>query len=373
MHYLKNTCFAVILFSCSSVFSQRYYRNLLIPYRSGNLWGYCDTLGNIKIPPAYNSVSFFKTDFPIVKVTLNDKETFITEDNKLFVPLFDTIIELQSYFFIVSENNKFGIYYGKQLVVPLIYDRFIYPSWQQLRDSYDIVAVKDGKYWLVNYQNKTVKELASYKEFNDWEAKAEGVVEVLVNSNNDNKDIQTVTVKPAPDQPNAATADSLKRIMDLDSVTTIELIDFTSKGFFRNKYFKLFKNGKTGLLNKGFLIKPKYSEITAIYESQTLQIIVSKKKKYGMIDEHEHILIPIQYDSIQKIKENLFITTRNRKKGVIFLNSSYKEIKNKYDQLKLARYVARDDYSRDFFEVFEVEINGRMGYIGKNGVEYFAD
>ena len=77
---LNNCCFA-----------QSYNYRLLIPYRENKLWGYCDTLGNIKIKPAYDSVTFFTEYADVSKVFVNKKESIIDTEGKLLLPFFDLI------------------------------------------------------------------------------------------------------------------------------------------------------------------------------------------------------------------------------------------------------------------------------------------
>ena len=48
--------FFTLLFTTLS-FSQN--NNPLIPYRDGNLWGFCDTLGNVKVKPLYKEIKDF--------------------------------------------------------------------------------------------------------------------------------------------------------------------------------------------------------------------------------------------------------------------------------------------------------------------------
>ncbi len=45
------------------------YTGVLVPYRKDSLWGYADTLGNVKITPVYDSI----TDNAITNTGLGDK------------------------------------------------------------------------------------------------------------------------------------------------------------------------------------------------------------------------------------------------------------------------------------------------------------
>ncbi len=59
---MKKTLILLLFFSCLSIKAQ------LIPYRIGNLWGYSDSLGKIKIKPQFQDVEFFKTNFAFVVI-----------------------------------------------------------------------------------------------------------------------------------------------------------------------------------------------------------------------------------------------------------------------------------------------------------------
>ena len=82
----------LITLSFFCFFSNAQNSRFLIPYREGNRWGFCDTLGKGKITPKYKSVDFFKandnTKSPASKVFLNDSiYTYIDSAGKNILPL----------------------------------------------------------------------------------------------------------------------------------------------------------------------------------------------------------------------------------------------------------------------------------------------
>ena len=92
----------------------------LIPYRKGNLWGFSDINGSLKIPALYDSVSLFSSDYSRTQnkiihcaiVIRNGNYGVIDENNNILIqPDFKSIQEEylgESFklFIVKDKNNK---------------------------------------------------------------------------------------------------------------------------------------------------------------------------------------------------------------------------------------------------------------------------
>lgn len=167
-------------------------------------------------------------------------------------------------------------------------------------------------------------------------------------------------------------ADSIKKAMVLDSVVPVKLNAYGKDGRFYSHYFKLYNNGKEGVVYKNYIIEPSYDKITSIYQDGYIQIIARKKGQWGMINENEEVKIPFEYSAVQLVSDEVFITSCKNKMGAVVLwrGNLANTVPCKYDYIKLARNLVTD-YAR--FKVFYVRIKKSGGYTGQNGVPYFND
>lgn len=335
---------------------------ILVPYREKNLWGYCDTNGKVIIKPAYDSASFiFRTD-SYGEVYLNRKESYVSREGKLLFPFFDFIYKWNDQYVVVSNNNLRGLLdmMGRS-IIPLEYHHFEYTNNYALyeNEKNKLIAVKDQKYFLFDLSSGSSKEIVNPNQDSN---NAYSIVEAISDTKENPKTQVQRNIKPQ-------FPDSLKIRLDLDSVRQVSFVGFNEFG--NLQFFKLYKNGKVGLWSKRLLIAPEFTEIEKIYAGSQTRIFARKKKKMGMIDEKGKEWIPFKYDSLIVLKDNVIRTVVNKKAGAVILNSSYPPISNKYDKLDIRlRNPVLQGWS---FLIFRVIKNGKMGYVGENGVEYFKD
>lgn len=308
-----------MLLSVNSTFSQFYNSRYLIPYRENNLWGFSDTLGNIRIKPVYDKTNFFYfIDMgyyaPVYK---ENKKSFINDTGKLVFPFSDSLVQLNDEYYTARENNKFGVYHLRyKLIVPFVYDTFMYvkdyPRYKQGDDyvqipkHYRIIGRKDKKYYLITYLNNNTEEIGKPEPATAPKKPAA--------INGDNSFL--VAVDPARDRP----------------VTTVSVAE-------------LFPQSRISVLKQN--------------------------KKMGIVNEKKIVLVPCIYDSISIINDNLLITLKKKKYGAVFFNSVYKGISNKYDKLEYATSLGVTN--QWYFLIFRAVKNNKTGYVGENGVEYFTN
>jgi hypothetical protein len=353
---------------------------LLIPYRNGNLWGFCDTVGNIKIPLQYDSACFFKTSKKqqSARVFKNKYTGIIDNNGSVIVPFkFDyittSIMETEIQCFITENNFKRGLYiYGKE-VLPTVYDKI----WHERGDCF--VVKSRNKRGLFNANGKQVIPVAynsiSFLKMEDkyvyYKAETDSGT-VIYNDTllhqplQDEEDKVFTRVTPI----NQLELDSLKKKYQFDKM------DYLSDGVMTLEKAGL-KGFWIGRIKK--MVLPAYTDIKfAIrlwrgyekkYASEYL-FAVKKGEKYAIVNENGTVVYPFEYDGMINRFDNIIILQKGGKIGATILNKPNKDIPVKYDALERVFY---EPDSGKAFVVFVVKINHRTGYVGQNGIEYFKD
>jgi hypothetical protein len=317
---------AVMMFlSANSAFSQYYNWRFLIPFRENKNWGFSDTLGNVRIKPAYDEANFFTNieGYCYAPVSKENKKSFVTESGELVFPFSDSLVHLTGEYYYARDNNKYGIYHmRRKLLVPLLYDTFMfvkdYPRYKErdyyvlIPEHYRIIGRKDNKYYLINYFNIKTEEIPMPEPAtkNTTLAGPATMNAPLI------EQLDTVLVQVAPSGP----------------ITTISA--------------------------------------AALFPQSHISVL-RQNKKSGVVNNKSEVLVPCIYDSILIINDNLFITVRKKKYGAVFLNSVYKNIPNKYEKLE---YIRCEPVTNAWcFLIFRAVKHNKKGYVGENGIEYFTD
>ncbi|THF49893.1 hypothetical protein E6C50_11105 [Flavobacterium supellecticarium] len=150
--------YLLFLLSVTAVFSQNTKKNeLLLPYRDGNLWGLCDTLGAVKVKPfTVGMVDFvitppdFKGKYVIKK---NGKISIIDQCKKKLLAeanLDSVSISRFSNDIFAYKNNKMGVIRDFNVFIPVEYDEVSSVS----NESYQVR--KGTKKGLINSKGKWV-------------------------------------------------------------------------------------------------------------------------------------------------------------------------------------------------------------------------
>jgi hypothetical protein len=169
-----------IILTGESLFAQ------LIPFRVGNLWGYSDTNGLIKIQPKYQKTNFFEQDFAFVmkdslyyginssekvlcgpfkyhgqfssglcSVSDVNKKTFYINNKgiKVFNKDFDVCEDFSEELAIVSVNKKLGIINTKgEWIKPPSFDT----SSRYFKSGF-LLALSKGRYFFLNKKGEELK------------------------------------------------------------------------------------------------------------------------------------------------------------------------------------------------------------------------
>lgn len=98
----------IILFSVHSIFSQNY--PLLIPYKKGKLWGYCDSNRVVKIEPKFIAASFFDNyERALVKLS-KDELGFIDNKGSVLTKYGEgSIAKMEDIYFHSDSNNRYQL------------------------------------------------------------------------------------------------------------------------------------------------------------------------------------------------------------------------------------------------------------------------
>ncbi len=303
----------------------------LIPYRKGNLWGYANKSGIVKIKCTYNKVSTFKGEFAYV--FKEGKRGIINSRGKEVLALKNWIsfskVKNKNSFLIINHLKQYGVINGEgKIVIPFGKYEKIQPF-----NSFGITQVNNGNlFGVINYLGK--------------------------------------------------------EILPLDSYDNIYLDNKTD-------YLYLNKNDKCMFLSpKGELLSnKKYENISALKGTNNYFIVYSRGS-YGVLDFKGQEIIPVMYDRLHYGGEEIFMVKKNGKwiyitnknKTIIqqldalepFVSGYAKVIKegkygivNKQGKL-IVDFGKYDDVRDNENGLFVVKKEGELGVVNVDGVEIVA-
>ena len=341
----------------------------LIPYRDNNLWGFCDTLGKVKIKPQFYQVNPFRDGFALVQK--NKKYSFCDEKGMLKLNFSDSVQYFTKKYFGFLEKGKWGIVLEKNILVKPTYNEFI--SWGELENEdgtmeLQILAKNGLKFYTIglNANKKPVVKNIKYEESTD--AIAEYRSEFVENEQKISK--------------RKAALDSIAKLYSYDSIIYMISNKFTS---YDNPtfFYKIKKDDNYGIIkftlnyynDKVEILKTtpiEYQQVSNLgFISYDFVFIAQKNNKVGLVKNGDEEIVPIKYDEIKSYNSEFAITVLANKLGCKIFNTVYPSIENKYDAIKLDfKIYAKSNWT---FLVFKVLKNNRVGYVGENGIEYFKD
>lgn len=132
----------VVFFFCIHSFAQTNAGDFLIPYRKGNLFGYADTSGNIKIKPQFDHVEFFARGYARFVDFQRQKVGLMNAAGKIILPANFNYITRDDDFILSIDtlNSRYGVYNktGKN-ILPHLYSDI------NVLDNHIIATVNDEK------------------------------------------------------------------------------------------------------------------------------------------------------------------------------------------------------------------------------------
>ncbi len=229
-----------------------------------DLKGIVDTKNNIVVPIIYQEFSgsyYSSSSFSIAKK--NGKYGIVTYDNRVLVDFIYDKISTQSDLFVVQKNNLYGIVDRLTFkeTTPCIYKDI------QIYNSQRIFAKKNDLYGIIKYDGTLVEEFTY--DFSTGKIYKKGNKYGLMNYN-----------------------------YDLITYAVYDEIKSMGDGYYNNYYQTLKGKEKVILDSKGkFLVDISAYDDATVTKDQ--EIIVTKNKKYGMIEKKSgNVLVPLQYDLI---------------------------------------------------------------------------
>ncbi|MCE3281824.1 MAG: Protein of unknown function precursor [Chitinophagaceae bacterium] len=340
------------------VYGQRDERTLLVPFRDKKLWGYSDTLGKIRIKPAYDSAVLFYGE-PFGRVYKGKKQSLITKQGKLAGIFADDIYRYGNDHYMAYNNDRVGIMDMQgNLIVPVEYERIDWPSMYD--DHYygndQVIGLKQSGEYLISLKTGAAKKIRERRGENDY-----GLMDVSVPQIEEMYPVRDMKIKLDPD--------SLARSLNADSVVLYRYPDYK---YLEKDIYRVYRGGKVGIWSNGFGFTPQYDAVREVwFNGKTASVLVEKDKKLGVVNQDGKPEVPVKYASIRRIRDGLFITELNKKKGATILNTNYPPIANKYESMEyMYSLPVNDSWS---FILFRVSKNGKRGFVGENGVEYFKD
>ncbi|MCP4520855.1 MAG: WG repeat-containing protein [Cytophagales bacterium] len=138
---MKNILFLFFIsFASSLLWSQD-----LLPIRQNYQWGFIDTLGNVVIPPAYESVGQFN-EYGYAVVRKNHKTGIINKENKVILPCeYQNLRMMDSSHILISQGKLWGVLNVVSLAsTPAEYEfaKVLYSD-----DSTSYYAVRQNRLW----------------------------------------------------------------------------------------------------------------------------------------------------------------------------------------------------------------------------------
>ncbi|WP_395043074.1 WG repeat-containing protein [Flavobacterium sp.] len=375
----------LLLMLSSSLYSQKTTINkILIPYREKNLWGFSDTLGNIKVKPIYKDVkSFFideETNFTARYVVKTNKKYFVIDQNsKVLLPElnnYDSIYINKLYYdrFSIYRNGKTGIFLKNKELIPCIYDKLSIAT----NESY---YVKNGKLeGLINSSGKIIIPLKYKNVHPSWEDNdknnseyvwvAEGefhekkFYDKKINPEKYDGEIYEKTLAQEPGSKDYESYLEKKRIELKKIYDEVDIDAYNSVAY-------VTKNNKKGLVmlyKMEEIIRPIYDELVNYGWDKSESVYkVKLNNKYGLVKPRNVIVLNCEFDEIEADR----VLVKDGKKGFIVFNTIYPYIKPKYLTIKSIEGVQVNENWQ--FGLFEVTTPNGKGFVGENGVEFFKD
>jgi hypothetical protein len=358
--------------------------SILIPYRVKELWGFSDTLGNVKVQPIYKKlIQFYYYDNGKANFVMKGDKNLVVvnQDQKVVMP--ETVsanydsISTHSYYpnhVHIYKDGYLGVYKnGKEIIKP------IYRSIGSEPNESFIVSQK-GLFGLFNGTGKMIIP-AEYRHIEpSWDDVTETNFVWVAESGSGKKRFSDLRI------PQPKSDDEIEIVEKRMGGQTIEG-DTEVPAHIKTKYDKVEREtgyniyyvkreGLTGVFDgntNSEIIALQYENIRLVsIENNGKIFLVSKNGLSGLVRSGNTILVPLEFNDIaaNPYLEG-FVLTKNGKKGFYIRNTIYPYIKPLYNDILVKEEIPVT--RRWSFGLFKVQTDGGEGYVGENGVEFFKD
>ncbi|MEO4006603.1 WG repeat-containing protein [Flavobacterium sp. CAU 1735] len=385
--------YLLFLLSITTVFSQNAKKNeLLLPYRDGNLWGLCDTLGKVKVKPFTTGMVDFMTTPPNFKgkyvIKKNGKISIIDQHKRVLLAEMN-LDSVKMYPFskdiYVYKNNKIGVIRNFKMLIPVQYDEI------SLTSNQSYVVEKGGKQGLINSKGKQLIPVAYTTIHESWgeNENSKKFHWVAENENNDGEENEVgftdsvVLVDETPEWYGPPVIGMKIQITEEEENRSKSI----GEKYGEVVSFSINRNSATidmyiVKMNDGYGVYSVDQDKIILKSDESIEVcgmnngyttfLMKKNSQMGLIDETGKVLLDYEYDTIEKEWMGICMLKKDNKKGMFVLNSIYKPVKPKYKEIKILEAIPVSESWQ--FGLFEVTTQaGKKGLLGENGVEYFKN
>jgi len=357
--------------------------SFLVPYRDKNLWGFSDTLGNVKVQPVYKKLVnlYYYNDAKANFVMKGDKNlVVVNQDGKLVLP--ETVsanydsISVHVYYpdhVHVHKNGKLGVYKNGREIFPPIYHGIL----PMPNGSFQVV--ENNLYGLYNSAGKLIIPVKYSSIDLLWNESTDDKIVWLATTASEEKKFTDVRIPEPYDAPYELAE---KRLADEEVIA-----DASIPERIQSQYDKITAEPDYGIyyVKRGDLmgvydgiadkeiIAPQYESISLVSVENSKNVYgVRQNGKLGMVRADNSVVVPIEFDKITPDR-NLggFVLIKDGKKGFYVRNTTYPYIKPLYNE-----FIEKEQIpvSRKWsFGLFKVKTDGGEGFVGENGVKFFRD
>jgi hypothetical protein len=326
------------------IFSER-----IAAVKKNGKWGFINERGELEIPIVYNEVDYFRPS-GLCSVTKNGKAGFINKNGKEIIPIIyeEAYQEMKDTNVIVKKNGKWAVFdnTGKQ-ITDFIYDSFkranitdfskdvFQRDESTLFENGAALATKKGKYEFLNSDGKTlfsnlkIDSASVFDTFQNAIIKSNGKYGILKIDGTFKVPLEYDFIEYFDDnhaysEYYNARKGKIYTIFNRDLKKLGETYEPVYNDFSTNTPTLIFKNlnNKYGMLasNGDLLIPFEFDELNKIKSYDFFE--VSKRSKFGIVDENGKTLIPLKYNRIYPLYDQFDdIEVRNKSFFIVDDNS----------------------------------------------------
>lgn len=368
----------ILLFVSISSFSQQKYSSplFLIPYNDNGKWGWCDTLGEKVIDGDYKMAYFFyerysfKDEFE-ASVTTSSGANIYNSKSGLLVPVEYSILKelyqdtaaKNRWIVIQNSSEKIGLYdaLNKKTMVEPKWDKYHYRD--EWKTEIYFSGPKEKTFWGYNFKTQKL-----------YKTQIDSIFEMGIEESIDGRAFAfNISVFHHTNGKYTKFKDGIQVELNTDELKHVSEkweMSYAATRDSDNPFMNGFEKATTGITHQstGIIREIDYSN----YSSAPFKklIIQSQNGKVGVISDAGDTILPFEYDEISTPNGNTELMLRKgAKTGLKLLFTTYPIIEPKYQLIHRDRSLR---VSRSWsFQIYSVELNGKTGYIGENGVEYF--
>lgn len=323
----------------------------MVPYRSGDKWGYASPDNKVVIQPKFDEVGWFYEGYAVAKK--GGKYGYINKAGKVVVP----------FKFYSAKPFRFGYVENKAKNKS---DTVLFAGAAPKADGFEIcINTKGTRLQICPAINENTDSVNISKT--PLETK-ETVYTLSAPGGLYDKIISDYTITGNADNFYIAQKNGLYGIFNnkFEVLLPFEYNSLERMNINNEVYLIGKKNGVSGIFKgNGMVLMPvEYSTLRHVRGNNNDYFIVSKDGKSTIKNINNNDIIPAQYASIMYDDNGGFvISDANNNRGFYFMNNTM--VQPKYADVKLL--------NKNGKYLFVTTKTGKKGYVGANGIEYFEE